>query len=177
MRLQCDWLKFFSKVSSIKNGDAPTVRMIKSDIISKMLEAYSDDLVYVNDMGNDFLLRGDIRIELKTKKNLFLTTKQRTSEIIVMNTRGGAIDREQTFDYLLLIQTEAPFRVAYISWEDLQPYLRHTEDACVSSGISYSDLVFVDTGGFFEWDLEIDPWDVQECIMEMVEKVAGLPPE
>ena len=69
--IYCNWTKLFSKISSIENGDTPTMRMLKSDIVSKMLEAYSN-MIYVNDNGNDFILPDDTRIELKTKKNIFL---------------------------------------------------------------------------------------------------------
>ena len=164
--IECDWTKLFSKIGSINNGDTPTLRMLKSDIVSKMIESYSN-MMYVNDNGNDFVLDDGTRIELKTKKSLFLKTKQKTSNITIMNTRGGS-ERGKTFDFLLLIQTEKPYRVAYIDWETLQEHTTYIEDACIAKEIPYNKLTFIDTD-FFDWELQTEPWDLQVSVMEMIE--------
>tara|TARA_Y100000310_G_scaffold170648_1_gene170814 strand:+ start:953 stop:1459 length:507 start_codon:yes stop_codon:yes gene_type:complete len=163
--IECNWLRFFSKIGGIKNGDSPTLRMLKSDVVSVVLDKCSN-MKYVNDNGNDFVLEDGTRIELKTKKSVFLKKIQKTSNITIMNTRGGA-ERGKTFDFLLLIQTEKPYRVAYIDWESLQEHITYIEDACVAKSIPYNKLSFIDTD-FFDWELEVKPWDLQESVMEMI---------
>lgn len=101
MLIECDWLRFFSKLSGIKNGNSRMLRHVKSHAVSKMLEKYSN-LTYVDEIGYDFLMDDGTKVELKTQEELFCSTKQHTRKIALKNTRGKVADEEEmrkTFDF------------------------------------------------------------------------------
>jgi len=163
--IECNWMRFFSQLSGLKNGDSTTMRWVKSYIVSKFLEAYSN-LTYVDKIGYDYVMDDGTKIELKTQKSIFPKTKNKTSPVKLKNGMGnGKINK--TFDFLLLIQTGEP-RVAYISWEDAEPFITQKGHDFYIKGIDFNKLHFIETN-FYAWELETDILDIESAIDKIVE--------
>ena len=164
--IKCDWLKFFSKLSGIQNGNSRMLRHIKSHAVSKMLEKYSN-LTYVDEIGYDFVMDDGTKVELKTQAELFLKTKTHTNPIALKNTQGKKVNLNKTFDILLLIQTEKPFRVAYIGWDKVEPHVEFNGDQYIVR-LKYHNLKFINTD-FFDWDLKTEKWDLKDEVFGLIE--------
>ena len=164
--IECDWLQFFSKLSGIQNGNSRMLRHIKSHAVSKMLEKYSN-LTYVDEIGYDFVMDDGTKIELKTLAKLFKKTKTQTNTIPLKNIHSKEAKLNKTFDILLLIQTEKPFRVAYISWDNVEPYAQRNGDQYIVQ-LDYHNLKFINTD-FFDWELQTKKWDLKDEVFGLIE--------
>jgi hypothetical protein len=104
-----DWSRFFGAVDRLfldeglkSNSD----NMFRSRTIEKALEKYSDFL-HVDQIGYDFTYKS-MKVELKTKKQLFQKDNQyRTGVIKMKNFHGNKTAEDykttKTFDYLVAI--------------------------------------------------------------------------
>jgi hypothetical protein len=142
-----DWNLIFTMINTFAHvWDEPMVRMMKSFLISKAIETFSENKMrFVNETGLDFIVtwkEKEIRIEFKYGKNIFQTDRTRlTSSVKLDNTNGKSSyfkQYKQTFDYLLLVDLN---KAAFITHDKLQQYISNNGDGR-SVKIDKKDLIF-----------------------------------
>ena len=78
LQANVQWDKVFSVMISYKDFfNKPTLRFVKSDLICKAIEKFSNQkLVYVDEVGYDFIMQeyGNTKLELKTQMQIFVKT-------------------------------------------------------------------------------------------------------
>ena len=143
LSLVVDWNKVFSvQLSFMDHFNKPSLRFVKSDLISRAVEKYSKrKLIFVDEVGYDFIvpetcsdpeIQGTgydgIKIELKSQLDLFGKKNNKTKNIKLDNTNGQSSEDKiytKKFDYLLLLQ---PGLVGITSYEAIQPYIKCKPD-------------------------------------------------
>ena len=137
-----NWSLIFSLIVSYRvTYNERTMRMVKSHLISKAVEKYSNGkLVFVDETGYDFdMPEQNLKIEMKSGLKLFQPYAGTTVDIKISNTNGNSSDgkeHKKTFDYLLLIE---PGLVGVISYEKLKPFIRSVGDG-FSAKIDTSEI-------------------------------------
>ena len=107
--------------------DRETWRMTKGEVVSMALERGSNmQWRYADQRGYDLETRDrSVRVEVKSAKQIFLKDwrgqprNTLKNEIQLKNTRGKRQihNWNQTFDYLLLVQTDPPYIASIVPWE------------------------------------------------------------
>jgi hypothetical protein len=137
-----NWSLIFSLIVSYRvTYNERTMRMVKSHLISKAVEKYSNGkLIFVDETGYDFdMPEQNLKIEMKSGLKLFQPYAGTTVDIKISNTNGTSSDgkeHKKTFDYLLLIE---PGLVGVISYERLKPFIRSVGDG-FSAKIDTSEI-------------------------------------
>ena len=99
--------------------DSPTWRFLKSEVMSRAIQLSSGgELVFVDEVGYDFVLNGNVRIELKSQKKAF-NVGGNTAKLKLKNTQHEAQALTKTFDFLMVIQTMPPYRVCLVGFDDV----------------------------------------------------------
>jgi len=137
-----DWNYFFQVCNALGNqfNDA-SWRMMKGEVICTALEEISDNSSkYVDEIGYDLVYMGK-KIEVKTERRIIKKNLD-TKSIQLKNTRGVVQQFKKTFDYLLIINTEAPFIAALTTWEEVnrEHLLKGDQIQCI---IKSGNLIFL----------------------------------
>ena len=113
------WDFIFSCMKDIETEmNSPTWRFLKSEVLSRaIVEGSNGDMTFVDEVGYDFLFRDDQRIEYKSQKKAFNMNGD-TAKLKLKNTQNDAQELTRTFDFLLIIQTEEPYRASLVSFDD-----------------------------------------------------------
>ena len=137
-----NWKYFFKACNAlgVQFNDA-SWRMMKGEVICTALEKISNNSSeYVDEVGYDLIFM-DKKIEVKTEKRIIKKNLD-TKSIQLKNTRGVIQRFKKTFDYLLIINTEAPFIAALTTWDEVNKkhLLKGDQIQCV---IESENLMFL----------------------------------
>ena len=145
-----DWNFVFAAERDIQTEmDDPTWRFIKSEVISRAIQVASrGEAVYVDEVGHDFLLNDEVRIELKRDKKAFNKSGD-TKWLQLKNTRADAQQLTRTFDYLLIVQSTPPFRASIATFDDVNQNIRVTNDQ-IQAKIPENCLIHITPKSGFE---------------------------
>ena len=132
LQANVQWDKVFSVMISYKDFfNKPTLRFVKSDLICKAIEKFSNQkLVYVDEVGYDFIMPeyGNTKLELKTQMQIFGKKNDKTKQIRLDNTQGISSEDKvytKTFDFLLLME---PGLAGITNHEKIQNYIKYNAD-------------------------------------------------
>ena len=137
-----NWKHFFQVCDAlgVQFNDA-SWRMMKGEVMCTALEQISNNSSeYVDEVGYDLTFM-DKKIEVKTEKRIIKKNLD-TKSIQLKNTRGVIQQFKKTFDYLLIINTEAPFIAALTTWDEVNKkhLLKGDQIQCV---IESENLMFL----------------------------------
>ena len=152
----------------------PTWRMMKGEVICGALEKISNGTSkYVDEVGYDLIFM-DKKIEVKTEKRLIKNNLD-TKSIQLKNTRGTTQKFNKTFDYLLLINTEAPFIAALATWDEVHKNHTQTGDQ-IQCVLKSEDLVLLTPkSGAIIGDKSKSTYHLKEYIRDGIRKwISGI---
>ncbi len=151
-----NWKYFFRACDAlgVQFNDA-SWRMMKGEVICTALEEISNDTSkYVDEVGYDLIFM-DKKIEVKTEKQIIRKNLD-TKSIQLKNTRGVIQQFKKTFDYLLIINTEAPFIAALTTWDEVNKkhLLKGDQIQCI---IESENLMFLTKKSGVKINQNIEP--------------------
>jgi hypothetical protein len=175
---QVDWDLVFGAIKQIygdKGFRSKSDNFLRSRIVELCVEAFCDNLQYVDLIGCDYMMiftDNNVRIEAKFGKNMFYVTENGSKNIKMKNYHGDVSEEtfnrfkdEDKFDYLFLVDTKR-YKVALATRESAQKYYQTKGDG-VMTKIPHEELVFldldVDNFTFPSSDVEISKV-ILECI-------------
>ena len=128
-----------------KSLNHPGQRFNKAKLIDKKYAMVFPYLKYVDEIGYDWMFCGH-RVSGKSQQSIFQKREQKTSSITITNKQNGAKqnknENKQTFDYIILTQSSAPYAIAVASYEDIKKYFLQYGDK-VAVSIPYEHLDFI----------------------------------
>jgi hypothetical protein len=113
-----NWEKIFGVVSSVDGMKRNQTRPLRTEIIEMAIDKYSGgQLEYVGDTADGMDFRGidNLRYECKSAETLFPKIVPHTREMVLKNHRSKQQELEQTFDYMILVDT-GKNRVGICDW-------------------------------------------------------------
>lgn len=147
-----DWKRFFTNCAQLGNQlDGLDWRVVKGTWSNKALEKFSNGEFQPkkDQVGFDGLF-DEHRIETKgLKKYMFMVNNKTTGNLQVKNTYSNVDytksiqNFDQTFDFLLMIQTSPPYKAAITSWYFVDKYQVEGKKGQVNSVIPFKHLCFV----------------------------------
>lgn len=178
IRTVVDWSKVFSMISTYQHlYNERLVRMLKSHLICKSIEAYSNkELVFVDEIGFDFrCAKTGLKIEFKHGSNIFQSDKSIfTKRIKIDNTNNKSSfekEYEKTFDYLIIADVN---KIGIVSYEDVMPFITNDGDGR-SAVIEKSKIVILKESHkkSLKKPIYIDD-EFQKCIEKILKKFDSL---
>jgi len=134
------------RVASSSNGmKRPQLRTLRAEVLELAIEKYSGgQLRYVGDTqkGYDFVgLHDNLRYESKGQDGMFQKTTGTTKQIILKNFYGKSLGTpDQTFDYLLLWDTES-MTAGICDWNAAAKQMV-VQDANIITKVALDDIQF-----------------------------------
>jgi hypothetical protein len=138
-----DFPTIFGRIQSTNGLKRNQTRPLRSEIIERTLAKYSGgQFKYIGDKSNgvDFLDNENLRYELKCMDGLFQKSVPYTKQITLKNFFGTASELDQTFDFLILIDT-IKNTIGVCDWECATRDMV-LNDATITTKVQHDDVTF-----------------------------------
>jgi len=160
-----DWSRIFGVVSSVEGMKRNQTRPLRTEIIEMSIDKYSNgQLKYVGDSadGMDFIGVDGLRYECKSAGSLFPKIVPHTREMVLKNHRSRQQEVEQTFDYMILVDT-GKNRVGICDWSSCKT---SNKDAVVMFKVDVEDITVVAKDVIP--DSALAGIDMEKCITSLI---------
>jgi len=160
-----DWSRIFGVVSSVDGMKRNQTRPLRTEIIEMSIDKYSNgQLSYVGDTadGMDFIGVDGLRYECKSAGSLFPQIVPHTRQMVLKNHRSKQQEIEQTFDYMILVDT-GKNRVGICDWNSCKT---SNKDAVVMFKVNLRDITVVAEN--VTPDPTLAGIDMEKCITSLI---------